>query len=105
MGFLPTIELKILFLIVVYVGQCNKKWDSVSTDFGQNGQTRISFGSFLCRPVSIINLWFESLNFVSSVLIWGSSISDKYPSNPIFVLKIEYVLSLLLLHLMDSKAV
>ena len=47
---------------------------------------------FLCRPVSIINLWFESLNFDICILIFGFFISDKYFSNPILVLKVAYVL-------------
>ena len=54
---------------------------------------RNSFCSFLCRPVSIINLWFESLNFDICILIFGFLISDKYFSNPILFLKVAYVLN------------
>ena len=40
------------------------KWISDSIDVGQKWQKRESFGMFLCLPVSMLSVWFDSLSFV-----------------------------------------
>ena len=78
-----------------YIGHLNKKCDSFSTALGQKGQKRLSFGNFLCRPVSIIKWWSESLSFVTIILLDLFLIMSKYLSNPMSVLNRPYVLNLL----------
>ena len=87
-----------------YVEQEEIKCTSSSMPSWQRGQMPNSFSSFLCRPVSIINLWFEILNFDICILIFGFLISDKYFSNPILFLKVAYVLNLLPSSRMHSNA-
>ena len=71
--------------------------------FGQNRQKRWSRSIPKCLPFSIINKWLESLNLVSAVrsLTW---ISSRYFSNPGSSLNLPYVLNLLSLRFIFSKA-
>ena len=62
------------------------------------------FWYILCRPISIIRLWLDNLNFVISILKNGFLISLKYFPKPISVLKRAYVLHLLCSLCMFSNA-
>ena len=47
-----------------YAEHERRKWTSFSINPGQKGQNRISLWIPLCRPISIIKRWLESLNLV-----------------------------------------
>ena len=81
------------------MGQENRKCTSFSTNSGQNGQNLSSASIFLCRPVSIISLWFESLNLVTLILVWIFLISVRYFSKPTSFLNTAYMYEVCFYHL------
>ena len=86
-GLLSITVLWRISLIEAKVGHWSRKCISVSTVSVQKGQKRLSFGILLCRPVSIIKVWFESLSLLNCFLVVVFLISVKYFSGPISFLK------------------
>ena len=100
-GIVSLAPLRSSFLIYLYWGHLVLKCFSSSTIPGQKGQNLKFLSIFRCRPISIINKWFESLSLVRAIRSLTHLIWSKYFSNPGSVLKWLYVRSKLTICLFD----